>query len=77
MKAIGAKCGWVIPSKERRVLKMLRTHTRECEHEFVTKSPSVPGRKSVLRIQVEFAREELSAFQPAVQLQTKTKAGSG
>jgi hypothetical protein len=70
MKAIGQKCGWVIPRKERRVLKLLRVHTRECEHEFVTKSPGVPRRKTVLKIQVKFAREELSDFQVLVQIVT-------
>ena len=72
MKSIGEKCGWVIAKKERRVLKLLRNHIRECDHEFVAKSPSVPRQKPVQRIQVEFAREELSAFQPIVRILPNT-----
>ena len=68
MKVIGEKCGWVVPQKERRVIKLLRVHTCECDHEFVINSPSVPRRKAGLKIHVEFAPEELSAFEPAVQV---------
>jgi hypothetical protein len=68
MKAIGQKCGWVIPKNERRVLKLLRTHAREREQEFVTKSPVVPARKQGSTIQVQFAQEELSAFEARVQI---------
>ena len=67
MKKIGQKCGWVIPHKERRVVKLLLMHNRECEHEFVTKSPSIP-RKRAARIKVEFAREELSEFAVLVKI---------
>jgi hypothetical protein len=74
MRATGEKCGWVIPKKERRVLKLLRTHSRECEHEFVSKCPSAPHRKPDLKIRVEFAREELSAFQPIVRIRPKDEA---
>ena len=49
MKAISEKCGWVIPKKERRVLKLLRNHTREYEHEFVSKCPSTPRWKPDLK----------------------------
>ena len=62
MKAIGDKFGWVFPRKERRVLRLLRAHDRECDHEFVTNCPG----KAPRRIRTEFAKEELSAFQPHV-----------
>jgi len=68
MKVAGEKCGWVIPRKERRVLKLLRAHKRECDLEFVEKSPSLARRRSISRMQVEFAREDLTAFQPLVEL---------
>src|SRR5579862_7338151 len=68
MKAIGEKCGWVIPRKERRVLKLLRTHTRECEERFVRESPIVAKSKSPLRIVVQFAEEASSAFEPNVEI---------
>jgi hypothetical protein len=68
MKAIGEKCGWVIPKKERRLLKLLRVHTCECEHEFVAQSPTIPRRKAAMRIHVEFAREEVSAFGPQLHM---------
>jgi hypothetical protein len=68
VKAIGQKWGWVIPGKERHVLKLLRVHTRECEHEFVAKSRTVRRREPAVRIQVEFAREDLSTFQVPVQI---------
>ena len=67
MKKIGQNCGWVIPRKERRVLRLLLMRTREYEHEFVTKSPSIP-RKRVARIQVEFTRDELSEFEVSVRI---------
>ena len=67
MKKIGQMRGWFIPHKERRVFKLLLMHTRECEHEFVTKSPSIT-RKRAARIKVEFAREELSEFEVLVQI---------
>jgi hypothetical protein len=73
MKAIGEKCGWVISSKERRVLKLLRTYARECDQEFVDKCPSVVRRRVAIKIQVEFANEDRSAFQPAVQFQYNSK----
>ena len=66
MKAIGEKCGWVVPKKERRLLKLLRAHTRECQQAFVAQSPTIPRHKPAGRIHVEFAREELSAFEPQV-----------
>jgi len=68
MKAIGEKCGWVIPRKERRVLKLLRTHTRECEERFVRESPIVAKSKPPLRIVVQFAEEASSAFEPNVEI---------
>ena len=67
MKKIGQIRGWVVPHKERRVLKLLLMYTRECEHEFVINSPSVPA-KRVVRIKVEFAPEELSEFEVSVQV---------
>ena len=67
MKKIGRNCGWVIPHKERRVLRLLLMHIRECEHELVTRSPSIP-RKRAAKIQVEFAREELSEFEVLVRI---------
>lgn len=70
MKKIGQNCGWVIPRKERHVLKLLLMRTREREHEFVTKSPSIP-RKRAVKIQVEFAREELSEFEVSVRIVRK------
>ena len=68
MKAIGDKCGWLIPRKERRVLRLLRTHTREGEHEFVTNSSGIPRPKAPIeiRIQVLFAAEDSTAFEPQV-----------
>src|SRR5689334_22187663 len=69
MKAIGDKFGWVFPRKENHVLRLLRTHARECEHEFVINCP----RKAPRRIRTQFAKEELSAFQPHV---AQTKIGS-
>jgi hypothetical protein len=68
MKTIGDKCGWLIPRKERRVLRLLRTHTREGEREFVTNSSRIPRPKasSEIRIQVMFAAEDLTAFEPEV-----------
>jgi len=71
MKAIGEKCGWVIPRKERRVLKLLRTHTRACDHEFVANCAPIARRKPFLRIRVEFGAEESSAFEPPVVIKTK------
>jgi len=71
MKAIGEKCGWVIPRKERRVLKLLRTRTRVRDHEFVTNCPVIARRKPFLRIRVEFGQEELSAFEPPVVIRSK------
>jgi hypothetical protein len=73
MKAMSEKCGWVIPKKERRVLKLLRNHTREYEHEFVSKCPSTPRWKPDLKIRVEFAQEELSAFHPTVHILAKSE----
>jgi hypothetical protein len=70
MKVIGQKFAWIIPWKEKRVLKLLRVRTRECELEFVTKSPGVPPRKA--RIHVQFAPEELSAFEVSVQTRQKS-----
>lgn len=67
MKKIGQIRGWVIPQKERRLLNLLSMHTREREHEFVTKSPGLP-RKRAARIQVEFAREDLSEFEVLIQM---------
>jgi hypothetical protein len=71
MKTIGEKCGWVIPGKERRVLKLLRTHARDRDREFVTRCQA--SAKAV-RIRVQFAEEELSAFQPCVRIVSKSKA---
>ena len=71
MKAIGEKCGWVIPRKEKRVLRLLRTHVRECDHEFVTNCPGVPCRKAPRRMPVEFAEEQLTAFEPHVRVLAK------
>jgi hypothetical protein len=68
MKAIGQKCGWVIPPKERRVIKLLRVHTRQSEHGLVPKGPGIPRRKPVIKIQVQFAREELSDFEVLVSI---------
>ncbi len=68
MKVIGEKCGWVIPRRERHVLKLLRYHTREREHDFVSKASSDARGKPAKMISVEFAREELSAFEPAVRI---------
>ena len=73
MKVIGQKCGWVVPQRERRVIKLLRVHTCECDHEFVINSPTVPRQKPGVKIQVEFAPEEASAFEPSVQV-VPTKA---
>lgn len=69
MKVIGQKCGWIISRRERQVIKLLRVHTCESDLEFVTKSAS--GSKPV-RIRVEFAREELSAFQPKLRIISPT-----
>jgi hypothetical protein len=77
MKTFGEKCGWVIPRKERRVLKLLRTHACELDREFVAQSPSVPRRKARMKIQVEFAPEELSAFHPLVRIVTRPDAKAG
>src|SRR5690242_3998794 len=76
MKTIGQKCGWVISRKERHVIKLLRVHTCESELEFVTKSASVPRRKPV-KIRVEFAREELSAFEPTLRIIAPTDIAAG
>lgn len=67
MRKIGQIRGWVVPHKERRVLKLLLMHTREREREFVINSPSVPGKRAV-RIRVEFAPEELSEFEVSVRV---------
>jgi len=72
MRTIGQKCGWVIPRGERRVHKLLRTHTRECDQQFVTQFSVAPGYRRSVRILVQFAQEELSAFQPAVQMLVKS-----
>ncbi|HTL56074.1 MAG TPA: hypothetical protein VL361_10375 [Candidatus Limnocylindrales bacterium] len=66
MKVIGQKCGWVVAQKERRVLKLLRGHTRDCEHDFVTNTPGTPRQMRGAKIQVEFAPEELSGFEPPI-----------
>ena len=73
MKAIGRKCGWVIPKKERRVLALLRTHTCERDYDFVTESSGNPGRKPI-RVKVDFAQEGLSAFEPTIQVVTNPDA---
>jgi hypothetical protein len=65
------------PRKERRVLKLLRTHACESDHEFVTQCPSIPPRKAPLRIPVDFAPEESSAFQPTVRIVTRPDAKAG
>jgi len=74
MKAVGEKCGWIIHPKERRILKLLRAHTRERDLEFVSQSPNVPRRQRTVRVQAEFGREELSAFQPVVRILSKPEA---
>jgi hypothetical protein len=77
MKAIGEKCCWVISRKERRILKLLRTHARECDHAFVTNCPAAPRPQRAVKIQVEFAQEHLSAFDPPILVKTKPDRGGG
>ena len=62
MKITGRTCGWIIPGKEKRVLKLLRNHQLECDQDFVARCPRIIRRKSTRSLHVEFAREELSAF---------------
>jgi hypothetical protein len=68
MKTIGEKWVWIIPRKERRTLKLLGTHLRERERELVLQCPTASARERSLNIRVEFAREELSEFNPPVRI---------
>ena len=75
MKAIGEKCCWVISRKERRILKLLRMHARERDHDLVAKYPGTPRHQLALKIPVEFAQEHLSAFQPSILTKTEPDRG--
>ena len=57
------------------MLKLLLMRIHERDHEFVTRSPSIL-RKRAVRIQVEFAREELSEFEVSVQIVIKPSGPS-
>jgi len=75
MKSIGEKCCWVISRKERRILKLLRMHARERDHDLVAKYPGTPRHQLALKIPVEFAQEHLSAFQPSILTKTEPDRG--